>query len=149
MSPIPQWLDPGKLRLSSVNYVLLDGELFKKSMKDEVLLRCVGKLEAMKVMGEVHEGICGAHQTGTKMKWLLRRYEYYWPSILKDCIDYEKGCQACQKHGSIQRVPAIEMQQIVRPWPFRGWAMDLIGKIFPPSSGQHCFIVVATDYFTK
>ncbi|KAI5322991.1 hypothetical protein L3X38_032063 [Prunus dulcis] len=27
--------------------------------------------------------------------------------------------------------------------------MDLIGKIYPASSKQHCFIIVATDYFTK
>ena len=24
-------------------------------------------------MGEVHEGICGTHQSAPKMKWLLRR----------------------------------------------------------------------------
>lgn len=27
--------------------------------------------------------------------------------------------------------------------------MDLIGKVFPPSSKQDCFVIVATDYFTK
>ncbi|XP_016652401.1 PREDICTED: uncharacterized protein LOC107881891 [Prunus mume] len=27
--------------------------------------------------------------------------------------------------------------------------MDLIGKIYPTSSKQHCFTIVATDYFTK
>ena len=27
--------------------------------------------------------------------------------------------------------------------------MDLIGKIYPPSSGQHYFIIVVTDIFTK
>ena len=27
--------------------------------------------------------------------------------------------------------------------------MDLIGKIHPPSSKHHVFIIVATDYFTK
>ena len=27
--------------------------------------------------------------------------------------------------------------------------MDLIGKIYPPSSKKHAFIIVATDYFTK
>ncbi|CAL2229872.1 unnamed protein product [Prunus armeniaca] len=27
--------------------------------------------------------------------------------------------------------------------------MDLIGKIYPANSQQHCFIIVATDYFTK
>ncbi|CAL2258216.1 unnamed protein product [Prunus armeniaca] len=41
------------------------------------------------------------------------------------------------------------MNPVVKPWPFRGWAMDLIGKIYPASSKQHCFIIVAIDYFTK
>ncbi|KAI5312720.1 hypothetical protein L3X38_041894 [Prunus dulcis] len=41
------------------------------------------------------------------------------------------------------------MNPVVKPWPFRGWAMDLIGKIYPASSQHHCFIIVATDYFTK
>ncbi|XP_020417991.1 uncharacterized protein K02A2.6-like [Prunus persica] len=27
--------------------------------------------------------------------------------------------------------------------------MDLIGKIYPASRKQHCFIIAATDYFTK
>ncbi|KAI5350651.1 hypothetical protein L3X38_003542 [Prunus dulcis] len=31
------------------------------------------KEEYMKVMGETHEGICGAHQGGRKMFWLIRR----------------------------------------------------------------------------
>ncbi|XP_020421707.1 uncharacterized protein K02A2.6-like [Prunus persica] len=69
--------------------------------------------------------------------------------MLKDCINYSKGCEACQRHGPIQRAPSVPMNPVVKPWPFRGWAMDLIGKIYPASSQQHCFIIVATDYFTK
>ncbi|XP_051138113.1 uncharacterized protein LOC127256251 [Andrographis paniculata] len=38
---------------------------------------------------------------------------------------------------------------MVKPWPFRAWALDVIGKIHPTSSKQHSFILVATDYFTK
>ncbi|XP_051144005.1 uncharacterized protein LOC127260334 [Andrographis paniculata] len=41
------------------------------------------------------------------------------------------------------------MHAVVKPWPFRGWAMDIIGKIHPPSSRCQSFILVATDYFTK
>jgi len=41
------------------------------------------------------------------------------------------------------------MNPIIKPWPFRGWAIDLIGQIYPPSSKWHKFILVATDYFTK
>lgn len=65
------------------------------------------------------------------------------------CVQYAKGFLACQKHGPIQRAPAREMTPIIKPWPFRGWAIDLIGKIYPPSFKQHTFIIVATDFFTK
>jgi transposase InsO family protein len=41
------------------------------------------------------------------------------------------------------------MNPIIKPWPFRGWAIDLIGQIYPPSSKGHKFILVATDYFIK
>ena len=41
------------------------------------------------------------------------------------------------------------MNPIIMPWPFRGWGIDLIGQIYPPSSKNHKFILVATDYFTK
>ncbi|KAI5320935.1 hypothetical protein L3X38_040643 [Prunus dulcis] len=137
-----------RVRIMATNYLMWNEDLVRKS-KDEVLLRCLGKTEYMKVMGETHEGIYGAHQGGRKMCWLIRRYGYFWPTMLKDCINYSKGCEACQRHGPIQQAPSVPMNPVVKPWPFRGWAMDLIGKIYPASSQQHCFIIVATDYFTK
>ena len=42
-------------------------------------------------MGEVHEGICGTHQLAPKMKWLLRRAGFYWPTMMSDCFKYIKG----------------------------------------------------------
>jgi hypothetical protein len=83
------------------------------------------------------------------MKWMIRNNNYYWSTILEDCFKYYKGCQECQKIGSIQRVPASAMNPIIKPWPLRGWAIDLIRQIYPPSSKGHKFILVATDYFTK
>ncbi|CAL8134521.1 unnamed protein product [Prunus armeniaca] len=137
-----------KVRIMALNYLMWNEDLVRKC-KDEVLLRCLGKKEYMKVMGETHEGICGAHQGGRKMCWLIRRYGYFWPTMMKDCINYSKGCESCQRHGPVQQAPSVPMNPVVKPWPFRGWAMDLIGKIYPASSQQHCFIIVATDYFTK
>jgi hypothetical protein len=60
--------------------------LFKRGA-DRILLRCISTEESIQVMTEVHEGICGAHQLGIKMKWLIHRYGYYWPMILKECIE--------------------------------------------------------------
>ena len=40
----------------------------------------------------------------------------------------------------------MELHSIVKLWPFRGWAMDLIRKIYLAPSKGHNFILVATDY---
>jgi hypothetical protein len=69
--------------------------------------------------------------------------------MLEGCFEYYKGCQDCQKFGNIQRVPASALNPIIKPWPFRGWGIDLIGQINPPSSKGHKFVLLATDYFTK
>jgi hypothetical protein len=44
---------------------------------DGLLLKCLGGEEVTIAMGEVHEGICGAHQAAHKMKWLLRQSGVY------------------------------------------------------------------------
>src|SRR3954468_1650858 len=36
-----------------------------------------------------------------------------------------------------------------KPWPFSGWALDLIGEIHPKSSKVQRYILVGIDYFTK
>jgi hypothetical protein len=46
-------------------------------------------------------------------------------------------------------VPASVMNPIIKPWPFRGWGIDMIGKINPPSSKGHQYILAITNYFTK
>ena len=46
-------------------------------------------------------------------------------------------------------VPTSVMNPIIKPWPFRGWAMDMIGQINPPSSKGHQWVLAVMDYFTK
>jgi len=145
--------DPSKkverrVRFQATKYVLLEDELYYQTVEG-VLLKCLGDDEAKSLMGEIHEGVCGALQSAFKIKWMIRRNGYYWPTILEDCFKYFKGCQGCQKFGNIQRAPASAMNPIIKPWLFRGWAIDLIGQIYPPSIKGHKFILDATDYFTK
>ena len=137
-----------KLKFRVLHYVILGDNLFKKSVEGN-LLNCLGNEEAYLAMAEVHEGICGAHQAGEKMKWTLNRQRVYWPTMEKDCNNYAKSCQECQQHGQVQNVPADELHSVIKPWPFRGWALDLIGLIHPPSTKGHRYILVAIDYFTK
>jgi len=76
------------------------------------------------------------------MKWLLFRQGVYWPTMLKECIDFSKGCQECRLHAEIQHVLASELHLIVKLWPFRGWALDIISEIKTGSSGKHKYILV-------
>ncbi|XP_050876091.1 uncharacterized protein LOC127079763 [Lathyrus oleraceus] len=137
-----------KIKYRAFSYVLVNDELFKKIVEG-VLLKCLGESEAYVAVSSTHSGACGAHQAGLKMKWLLMRLGVYWPSMLKDCIEFAKGCQECQLHGGIQHVPASELHTIVKPWSFRGWALDVIGEINPASSKQQRYVLVGIEYFTK
>ena len=83
-----------KLRYKALKYTLLDDELYYRTI-DGVLLKCLSADQAKVVMGVVHEGICGTHQSAHKMKWLLRHAGYFWPTMLEDCFRYYKGCQDC------------------------------------------------------
>nr|AAM01153.2 Putative retroelement [Oryza sativa Japonica Group] len=121
-----------KLRYKALKYTLLDDDLYYRTI-DGVLVKCLSADQAKVAIGEVHEGICGTHQSAHKVKWLLRRAGYFWPTMLEDCFRYYKGCQDCQKFGAIQRAPASAMNPIIKPWPFRCWGIDMIGMINPPS----------------
>jgi hypothetical protein len=57
------------LKLKTRRYVLIEEDecLFKRGA-DGILLKCISTKETIQVMVEVREGICGAHQSGIKMK---------------------------------------------------------------------------------
>jgi hypothetical protein len=88
------------VRHTTFNYVLIDNELYHQTLND-ILLKCLGVDDVMLVMVEVHEGICGTHQSAPNMKWLLRRYGFYCPDNLAGCFKYNKGCQVCQKFDDL------------------------------------------------
>ncbi|XP_048491569.1 uncharacterized protein LOC125492872 [Beta vulgaris subsp. vulgaris] len=124
------------------------GELHKKDPKG-LVLKSVDAEEYLMLMAEIHQGLCGAHQNGLKMRWLLHEHGFYWHTMRNDCIDYAKSYKRCQKFVPISTVPASELKYILKPWSFGVWEVDVIGEINPESSKKHSYIVVVTNYFTK
>lgn len=59
-----------KIRQQPTKFVMWDKTLLRKT-PDGFLLKCLGLEKSIKVMAEVYEGICEAHQSGTKVRWLL------------------------------------------------------------------------------
>jgi hypothetical protein len=127
---------------------MLDNTLYRRTI-DNLLLKCLGLDQSRITMGEVHEGICGTHQLAHKMKWLLCRDGFYWPTMLSDYFRYYKSYESCQKFGDVQLAPTTMLHPIIKPWPFRGCALDFVGQIYSASSKCHWFVLIATNYFTK
>ncbi|KAI5349898.1 hypothetical protein L3X38_002789 [Prunus dulcis] len=101
-----------RIRIMALNYLMQNRDLVQKS-KDEVLLRCLGKKEYMKVMGETYERIYGAHQGGRKMCWLIRRYGYFWPTMMKDCMTIPRATNYFTKWVEAKRVKSTTSQEII------------------------------------
>ncbi|KAK4409602.1 hypothetical protein Sango_0033200 [Sesamum angolense] len=99
-------------------------------------------------MEEAHSGICGAHQSGPKLHFRIKRMGYYWPTMVKDCMDYARRCQACQVHANLIHQPPEPLHLTVASWPFDAWGLDVVGPL-TKSSGGHLYILAATDYFSK
>jgi ribonuclease HI len=89
-----------RIRYKAMRYVLIGDDMFYRTLEG-LLLKCLGPVESNRLLHEVHEGACGTHQSAHKMKWLIRRSWYYWPTMLEDCFKYYKGCQACQRFRKI------------------------------------------------
>ncbi|KAM1908815.1 hypothetical protein ACFX1X_028672 [Malus domestica] len=105
--------------------------------------------EVNQAMEEAHSGVCGAHQSGPKLHFQLKRMGYYWPSMVKDCLEYAKRCQACQFHANFIHQPPEPLHPTAASWPFDAWGLDVVGPITPKSSAGEAYILAATDYFSK
>jgi hypothetical protein len=56
-----------KVRRWALTFVLEDGELYRRTA-DDLHLKCLGPDQARLAMVEVHEGVCGSHQSAATMK---------------------------------------------------------------------------------
>jgi hypothetical protein len=138
----------GLLKLKAVRYCLIDQTLYWKDPLG-VFLRCLDPQEAQKVMFDFHSGLCGGHHFWKTTAHKILRAGYYWPTLFPDVCREIRACTKCQKFSGKQQLKSLPLKPIVASAPFQQWGLDFIGEIHPPSSGQHRWILTATDYFTK
>jgi transposase InsO family protein len=100
-------------------------------------------------MKDIHSGLCGAHQSGPRMKLKIKRMGYYWPTMVADCEAHAKKCRMCQIHGPFIHQAPNPLHPTVASWPFSIWGTDIVGPIDPLTSRGHRFILAVTNYFTK
>ncbi|RVW25856.1 Retrovirus-related Pol polyprotein from transposon 412 [Vitis vinifera] len=113
--------DQRALRHLATRFVICGDTLYRRSA-DGMLLLCLDRASADRVMREVHSGVCGPHMGGHMLARKIMRTGYFWLTMETYCCQFVQKCPECQIHG------------------------DLIHA--PPSDG-HEFVLVAIDYFTK
>lgn len=140
--------DKKTLRRLSAKF-FLNGEVLYKRNYDSVLLRCVDRHEADKIVEEIHEGSFGTHSSGHTMAKKILREGYFWLTMETDCYNYARQCHKCQIYRDKVHVPSAPLNVMTYPQPFAMWGIDMIRRIEPIASNGHQFILVSIDYFTK
>ncbi|XP_070039271.1 uncharacterized protein [Nicotiana tomentosiformis] len=84
--PLIEYLEHGKLpedprqrtdiKRRAPRFIFYKGTLFRRSFKG-LFLRCLDKEEAHQAMEEAHFVSCGAHQSGPKLHFCIKRMGYY------------------------------------------------------------------------
>nr|CAN71147.1 hypothetical protein VITISV_038768 [Vitis vinifera] len=126
-----------KIQVQAARFTLIGEHLYKRSFTGPYL-RCLSHSEALYVLTELHEGVCGNHSGGRSLAHRAHSQGYYWPTMKKDAAAYVKKCDKCQRHAPIPHMPSETLKPISGPWPFAQWGMDI-----------KKFLLVATDYFSK
>ncbi|KAL0409650.1 UNVERIFIED_CONTAM: hypothetical protein Sradi_1899400 [Sesamum radiatum] len=89
-----------------------------------------------------------AHQSRLKLYFRIKRIGYYWPTMVKDCMDFARICQACQFHTNFIHKPPEPLHPTIISWPFDAWGLVVVGAM-TKSFGDHLYILAAIDYFSK
>ena len=140
--------DRRTLRQLATRFVICGDALYRRS-PDGLLLLCLDRASANRVMREVHARVCGPHMGGHMLARKIMRTGYFWLTMETDYCQFVQRCSECQMHEDLIHVPPSELHALTSLWPFSIWGIDIIGKISPKSSSGHEYILVAIDYFTK
>ena len=95
-----------------MNYFLIEYSLGWRN-PDGVILRCVNKEEADKLVVDHHLGYYGGHFVAHTSAHKILIVGYYWPTIFFDMHQYIKSCQPFQLFVGKQCLPPLTLKSVV------------------------------------
>jgi hypothetical protein len=116
----PKNLNPRErraMRLKFAQYRLINLVLFRINY-DGVLLICLEREDADKVLKELHDGPTGGHFTGNTITHKILRVGYYWPTLFKDAHTYARNCKTCQISAGKEKRAVVPLQSVTVSRPF-------------------------------
>ncbi|XP_026443639.1 protein NYNRIN-like [Papaver somniferum] len=134
-----------KIQKKAARFFIYEGVLYRRSYSNAAL-RCLSEHEAVEVMTRSHDA---EHQGRRKLFLQLYEGGFYWKTIENDTAEHVRKLLHCQTHGNLIQAPHTLLHNIVTPWPFHSWGLDLIGTINRLSSKRHKYIITAMKYASK
>ena len=113
------------LRLKSTQYRLINSILFWINY-DGVLLICLEREDADKVLKELHDGPVGGHFAENTTPHKMLRASYYWPTLFKDAHTYAKNYKTSQISARREKRAVVPLQPVTVSRPFEQWGLDII-----------------------
>jgi hypothetical protein len=83
-----------RIRHQEKNYLILEDTLYRRGV-DCILRRCLTHEEVKLVLNDCHTRACGGHFSRLETTQNILRAGYYWPTLIKDCIESVKKCHPC------------------------------------------------------
>jgi len=80
-----------EVKRNAGKYTLINGKLFHHGYTHSILT-CVSGDQFIRIMEELHEGICGSHIGGRALSLKVVRSRYYWPTMKEDYVKYAQRC---------------------------------------------------------
>ena len=112
-----------------------------------IIRRCVLESEHGKILHECHASPYGGHFARNKTAHKILQSGFYWPTIFKDCFEWVKFRDQCQRMGNVSKRHEMPLEGILVVQLFDVWGIDFMGP-FPPSVGN-LYILLTVDYVSK
>ena len=82
-----------RLTHRSKHYVLVEGMLYRKNTKGELLQKCVSMEEGQKILKEIHAGTYGNHAASRTLVEKAFQAGFYWSSTIADAEALVRQCE--------------------------------------------------------
>jgi hypothetical protein len=132
------------LKKSAKNYQWQNDVLYKKH-KSGRLLKVATPNDLPQIWATCHD----QGHPGQRTTWIRVSRTYWWESMERDCYDYVRRCEHCQKEKGKAIRTDRELHPIpVTAIPFQKLGIDLAGPL-PKTKQHHKYLLVIIDYLTK
>ena len=109
--------------------------LYKKSV-DDIIRHCIPEHEQRDIIVDFHASPYGGHHAGERKTSKVLQSGFCWPTLFKDCTEYVKTCDKCQRVGNISKRYEMPMNYSLPLEPFDVWGFDFMGP-FPEIGRAH------------